>query len=86
MREPRSRIVEARRRAADAKQAALALAAAGFLAIALLARTSHPAQASSSSTSTGTTVQSQDDQGFSLQPGQLGQASGSSSGAQTGVS
>jgi len=85
VRESRSRIVEARRRAADAKQAALALAAAGFLAIALLARTSHPAQASSSSTSTGTTVQSQDDQGFSLQPGQLGQSSGSS-GAQTGVS
>jgi hypothetical protein len=32
-----SRIVEARRRAADAKQAAHSLAAAGFIAIALLA-------------------------------------------------
>ena len=84
---PPSRIGEARRRAADAKQAALALAAAGFLAIALLARVSHPAQASSSSsTSTGTTVQSQDDDGFSLQPGQLDQSSGSQSGARTGVS
>ena len=88
MREPGSRIVEARRRAADAKQAALALAAAGFLAIALLARASHPAHASSanSSSSSTPTVQSQDDEGLSLQPGQLGQSSGSSSGAQTGVS
>jgi hypothetical protein len=80
--------VAARRRAADAKQAALALAAAGFLAIALLARTSHPAHASSaSSTSRSTsTLQSPDDQGLSLQPGQLGQSSGSQGGAQTGVS
>jgi hypothetical protein len=65
------------------------LAAAGFLAIALLARASHPAHASSAnppSTSTDTTVQSQDDEGLSLQPGQLGQSSGSQSGAQTGVS
>jgi hypothetical protein len=86
---PPSRISEARRRAADAKQAALALAAAGFLAIALLARASHPAHANSSSpasTSTVGSVQSEDDQGFSLQPGQLGQSSGSQSGAQTGVS
>ena len=87
--EPVSRIAEARRRAADAKQAALALAAAGFLAIALLARVSHPAQtsSSSSSSSTGVVVQSDDDQGFSLQPGQLGQSSASQGGAaQTGVS
>ena len=49
-----SRIGEARRRAADAKQAAAALAAAGFLAIALLARASHPAHVSSATgTSTG---------------------------------
>jgi hypothetical protein len=84
-----SRIAEARRRAADAKQAAVALAAAGFLAIALLARTSHPAQVGSAAgTSTGSpTVESQDDDdGFSLRPGQLGQSSGSSSGAQTAVS
>ena len=84
-----SRIAEARRRAADAKQAALALAAAGFLAIALLARVSHPGHASSATgTSTGSppVVQSDDDDGFSLQPGQLGQSSGSSGSAQTGVS
>jgi len=37
-------------------------------------------------TSTVSSVQSEDDQGFSLQPGQLGQSSGSQSGAQTGVS
>jgi hypothetical protein len=86
VRKPSSRIVEARRRAADAKQAALALAAAGFLAIALLARASHPAHASSANSSSTSRVQSQDDQGFSLQPGQLGQSSGSQSGAQTGVS
>jgi hypothetical protein len=80
--------VEARRRAADAKQAALALAAAGFLAIALLARASHPAHASSanSNSNSSSTVQSQDDQGFNLQPGQLGRSSGSQGSAQTGVS
>jgi hypothetical protein len=85
---PPSRIGEARRRAADAKQAAVALAAAGFLAIALLARASHPAHASSAtSTSTSSSTQSQDNNGFDLQPGQLGQSDGSSGGsAQTGVS
>jgi hypothetical protein len=83
-----SRIAEARRRAADAKQAALALAAAGFLAIALLARASHPGHAGpATSTSNGSSaVQSEDDDGFSLQSGQLGQSSGASGGAQTGVS
>ena len=88
MREPGSRIAEARRRAADVKQAALALAAAGFLAVALLARASHPAHASSAnSTSRSTpTVESQDDQGLNLQPGQLGQSDGSQGSAQTGVS
>ena len=84
---PPSRIDEARRRAAAAKQAALSLAAAGFIAIALLARTSHPAHASSSnSTSTGSTVQTQDDDGFSLDPGQIAPSNGSGGGAQTGVS
>ena len=86
MREPGSRIGEARRRAADAKQAALALAAAAFLAIALLARASHPAHASSANSSSSSTVQSQDDEGFNLQPGQLGQSSGSQGSVQTGVS
>jgi hypothetical protein len=86
---PPSRITEARRRAAYAKQAALSLAAAGFLAIALLARVSHPAHASTStpaSTSTGTSGQTQEDDGFSLQPGQLGQSSGSQGAPQTSVS
>jgi hypothetical protein len=84
---PPSRIREARRRAADAKQAALALAAAGFLAIALVARASHPAHATSTSTgSSSPPVTSEEDDGMSLQPGQLGQSGGSSSGAQTGVS
>jgi hypothetical protein len=85
---PPSRIREARRRAADAKQAAIALAAAGFVAIALLARVSHPAHASStSSESSSSTVTTQQDDGLSLQPGQLGQSDGSSAGgAQTGVS
>lgn len=64
------------------------MAAAGFLAIALLARASHPAHVSSAtSTSPGSSVQSKDDDhGFSLQSGQLGQSSGSSGSAQTGVS
>jgi hypothetical protein len=82
-----SRIAEARRRAADTKQAALALAVAGFLAIALLARASHPGHASSAAgTSTGSpaVVQSEDD-GLSFQGGQLA-PSGGSTGAQTGVS
>ena len=85
-----SRIAEARRRAADAKQAALALAAAGFLAIALLARASHPGGHASSATSTSngsaTVVQSEDDDGFSLQSGQLAPSGGSTGSAQTGVS
>jgi hypothetical protein len=85
---PPSRIDEARRRAATAKQAALSLAAAGFIAIALLARTSHPAHASSSSpaTSSDNSVQTEDDDGFSLGPGQIAPSSGSGGSAQTGVS
>ena len=63
---PPSRIGEARRRAADAKQAAAALAAAGFLAIALLARASHPAHASSATEHArpARRCQSEDDDGF----------------------
>jgi hypothetical protein len=85
---PPSRIGEARRRAADAKQAALALAAAGFLAIALLARASHPGHASSAtSTSTGSPAAAQsDDGGLSLQGGQLAPSGGSTGGGQTSVS
>jgi hypothetical protein len=81
-----SRIGKARRRAAGVKQAAVALAAAGFLAVALLARASHPGHASSASGGSSSSVRTENDDGFSLQPGTLGQSSGSSSGAQTGVS
>jgi hypothetical protein len=84
-----SRIAEARRRATGAKQTAVAVAAAGFLAIALLARHSHPGQASSSSSpATGSTIQSDDDGGFSLTPGSIAPSGGSGSGGgpQTSVS
>ena len=89
---PQSRIAEARRRAAGVKRTALAAAAAGFVVVFLLARVSHPghsATAHSSSTSTpATSSQEQDDNGFDLSPGTLGQTDGGSSGggAQTGVS
>ena len=42
---PPSRIREARRRATSAKRTAVAVAAAGFLAVVLLAKASHPARA-----------------------------------------
>lgn len=82
-----SRIAEARRRAAGAKQTAIAAAAAGFVAVLLLARASHPGHASTGTplSSPATSSQEQDD-GFGLSPGTLGQSSGGSSGAQTGVS
>ena len=83
---PLSRIEEARRRAAGAKQMAVAAAVAGFLAIALLARASHPGHATSASTGSSSSVQSEDDGGFSLQPGSIAPSSGSSGGAQTTVS
>ena len=47
-----SRSQEARRRAGDAKRTALVLAAAGFLAVVLLARESHPAGSASSGSGT----------------------------------
>ena len=82
-----SRIAEARRRAAGAKQTALAAAVAGFLAIALLARWSHPGHAGSSpSPATSSSIQSDDDGGFSLTPGTIEPGSGSGGGAQTTVS
>ena len=49
---PPSRIQEARRRAGDAKRTALVLAAAGFLAVVLLARESHPAGSASAGSGT----------------------------------
>jgi hypothetical protein len=48
-----SRIEEARRRALTAKQAAAALAAAGFLAVLVLARGSHPGQSNASPGTSG---------------------------------
>ena len=50
----RSRIEQARRRAAGAKQVALAAAVAGFLGLVVLARADHPGNAATSSGSTGT--------------------------------
>ena len=82
-----SRIAEARRRAAGAKQTAAAVAVAGFLVIGFLARQSHPGHASSSSSpATGSSIQSDDDGGFSLTPGTIAPGSGSGGGAQTTVS
>ena len=87
---PQSRIAEARRRAPCVKRIAVAAAAAGFIAVLLLARASHPGHSSSArstSASTPATGSEQDDNGFDLSPGTLGQSGGSgSSGAQAGVS
>jgi hypothetical protein len=52
-----SRIQEARRRALGAKRAAVALAAAGFVAVLVLARSGHPGQSSASSGSSGSGTQ-----------------------------
>jgi hypothetical protein len=83
-----SRIERARRRVAGAKRTAVAVAAAGFLAIALLARQSHPGHAASASSgsggSTGARSDSHDD--FGLRAGSMTQSGGSSGGAQTSVS
>ena len=61
-----SRIEEARQRASVAKQAAVALAVAGFLAVLLLARASHAGTSSVSSTSSSTpsTSSTQSSDGF----------------------
>lgn len=89
-----SRIQEARHRAAGAKQAAVAVAAAGFLALVLLARASHPANApategstsDSSGSGAATTLQFDDDGGFDLSPGSVSPSDGSQPGAQSSVS
>jgi len=86
MPEGTSRIAEARHRAAGAKQTAVAVAVAGFLAIAFLARQSHPGHASSSSPATSSTIQSDGGGGLSLTPGSIAPSSGSGGGAQTTVS
>jgi hypothetical protein len=75
-----SRIEEARRRALGAKQAAVALAAAGFLAVLLLARGSHPGQASTSSSSSGSSGtqagQESSDGGFDFGSGSVAPSTG----------
>lgn len=94
MRTSPSRIQEARRRATGAKQAAVGVAAAGFLALVLLARASHPANAPATAGSTSdssgsgaaTTLQSDDDGGFDLSPGSVSPSDGSQPGAQSSVS
>lgn len=83
-----SRIEEARRRALGAKQAATALAAAGFLAVLLLARGSHPGQASTSSGSsgsTGTAGEESSDDSFDFGSGSVAPST-SAPQVQTGVS
>lgn len=85
-----SRIAEARRRAAGAKQTAVALAAAGFLAIALLAREAHPATSKAGGTSGGSantdsgTSSSDDD--FDFGSGSVAPSTGSQPQVQTHVS
>lgn len=81
-----SRIAEARRRAAGAKQTAVAVAVAGFLAIGFLAKQSHPGKSSSASQSQSVVLQSDDDGGFALTPGSVAPSSGSGGSAQTTVS
>jgi hypothetical protein len=82
-----SRIATARRRASDVKQASVTFAAAGFIAIALLARLSHPGHASSASPATASVQPTQtDDSGPSLQSGSIAPSSGSTGSAQTSVS
>ncbi|MGZ4308515.1 MAG: hypothetical protein ACXVZ2_12575 [Gaiellaceae bacterium] len=71
MSEAPSRIEDARRRAADAKQLAVAAAAVGFLVALILARASHPGQAASSPSrsSDGSSSRSQNGSGTQLGSG-----------------
>jgi hypothetical protein len=66
-----SRIQVARRRAADAKRTALVLAAAGFLAVVLLARESHPASSSTGSGASSNAPASRGDDGFDFGSGSV---------------
>ena len=88
MPKPVSRIVEARRRAADAKRAALALAAAGFLVVALLAKASHPARAHSTSGGQSGSQSTQQSSGssFDFGSGSVSPSDGSQPGVQSSVS
>jgi hypothetical protein len=89
-----SRIEEARQRASVAKQAAVALAAAGFLAVLLFARSSHAGASgvsstsgstSSSSSSSSTSTSNQSDDEFSYGSPSVAPSTGSAQ-AQTSVS
>jgi hypothetical protein len=89
-----TRIDAARRRAAGAKELAVATAAAGFIAVLLLARAGHPGHAATSSSSRSnsqSTGQSQsessDDDSFSFGSGSAVPSTGSGgTQAQTSVS
>jgi hypothetical protein len=86
-----SRIEEARQRASVAKQAAVVLAAAGFLAVLLLARGSHAGASGVSSTSgstssfSSTSTSNQSDDEFSYGSPSVAPSTGSAQ-AQTSVS
>ena len=88
-----SRIEAARRRAAGAKELAVAVAVAGFIAALLLARAGHPGHAKSSSGSSGSSQSSSRSQSQSGDDGfDFGSSSaapstgGGGTQAQTGVS
>jgi hypothetical protein len=84
-----TRIEAARRRASGAKQIAVAVAAAGFLATLLLARVSHPGQAATSSSSGATSQsrsQSSSSDSFDYGSASVAPSSSSSLQAQTSVS
>jgi len=86
------RIEEARRRAAGAKQIAVAAAAAGFLGVVLLARAGHPghsATASRSSRSAGSTSSTRSESesdDFSFGSASVAPSGGSATQVQTSVS
>jgi hypothetical protein len=87
--ESTSRIAEARRRAANSKQAALALAAAGFLAVALLAKASHPARTHATSggpSASQRTTQQSNGSSFDFGSGSVEPSDGSQPGVQSSVS
>jgi hypothetical protein len=85
-----SRIEAARQRATGVKQVAAAGAVAGFLAVLLLAKASHPGTHASSSTSSGraqsTSEESDDDGSFGFGSSSVSPSGGTQPQAQTGVS
>ncbi len=89
-----SRIEAARRRAAGAKELAVATAAVGFVVALFLARAGHPGHAATSSGSSGSSQSSstrsqssESDDGFTFGSGSAAPSTGSGgTQAQTGVS